>query len=1166
MEYKIDISVVVPVYNVEEYLVDCFESLLHQGNIRYEVIVIDDGSTDHSGKIAQKYAEQYPEFRYYKIENNGLGHARNYGIRYATGKYIAFVDSDDIVVENTYEKMLFLAELNASELTICNVKRFKSKKVWNSGIHNEIFKNDVLIKTHISQFPQLIYDTTAWNKLILREFYLKHQFFFPEKIVYEDIPITIPMHYLANNVSILNSVGYLWRIRDGAISSITQNNSSLKNLKDRITALEMLDNFFDKNVKEQFIHEAKQRKVLNHDLMIFIDECCKMPYEQALAYISIINTYIDKSIDKKIIDSLSLIKRQKYNCVLREDFEALVEVFKYQDKYNEVSIEEIGGGVLKARLPDYIFTIASRDVTKELADSAPRKYIDAIAINNNGILEISAHIYRRRINVSDFSEQEIEAFLFDELTNHMIPMDVYPEKKGYLTKQVGTIMDVDSGTLTNYNYDGTGFKIITDLGKIDITNDQFVAYKVLVKYKNRFSEGKVLLEGCDKNVVDANQNLTVVKGTLVARIKFSYMNELQVHLKNENVFLQEISVKNGQVSCTLSNDVRDLWMMEEGAYEKIYFKSQDKRSFCAEKGMFKKNSEYQFFIKTQDLREKQLLCKNRVIKIYGGANFVIVGKSTETSAMRLQMFEHITYIRKIEKQDKKFTFFMESTGQINMNSKKISAKLYVDDKLAQKQVILAETQCIEQCGQISCKFEVDFNDCMITKDFYQSLRELCIEYKLSEGTLYSENIYSTNFFKERILFETLEIQIYRIAKGIIRIKMIQLWKEEESSQQKRDVLIFKNYPKYREEPINSKRILFESMWGSKYNCNPQALYEYIDSNYPEFECIWSLNDARTPVKGRAKRVRRGSQEYYYYLATAKYFVNNVNFETSYVKRTGQINIQTMHGTPLKTLGLDVLRDFPTQQLRDEFISKNKRWDYLIVQGIFVKKKAKKMFECRSKILTTGYPRTDRLFAFSENDAVDMKKKLNLPINKKIILYAPTWRVRNRFDMMLDLDRMRGALSEEYILLIRLHHLTAAAYIVPEDRKFIFDLTSYQYVEDLYNISDILITDYSSVMFDFALLNKPMIFYVYDIEEYSEHLRGMYIDFKNEAPGPLAHSTDELVRMIQNIDSEVEKCKKKMENFMKKFLTYEKENSCELIVKRVFQPSLVLRLFSWILQS
>ena len=111
------------------------------------------------------------------------------------------------------------------------------------------------------------------------------------------------------------------------------------------------------------------------------------------------------------------------------------------------------------------------------------------------------------------------------------------------------------------------------------------------------------------------------------------------------------------------------------------------------------------------------------------------------------------------------------------------------------------------------------------------------------------------------------------------------------------------------------------------------LYEFIDKNYPEYKCVWSLKDARTPINGKGIRVRRGSQEYFKYLATAKYFVNNVNFEDAYVKREGQIEIQTMHGTPLKTLGLDVPGDFPNESSRKLYLEKNGRWNYLLVQGI-----------------------------------------------------------------------------------------------------------------------------------------------------------------------------------------------------------------------------------------
>lgn len=95
------------------------------------------------------------------------------------------------------------------------------------------------------------------------------------------------------------------------------------------------------------------------------------------------------------------------------------------------------------------------------------------------------------------------------------------------------------------------------------------------------------------------------------------------------------------------------------------------------------------------------------------------------------------------------------------------------------------------------------------------------------------------------------------------------------------------------------------MWGTKFSCNPRYLYEYIDKNHPDYTCIWSLKDECIPITGNGVRVRRLSWKYLYYMARAKYFVNNVNFADSYEKRKGQIEVQTMHGTPLKTIGLDV---------------------------------------------------------------------------------------------------------------------------------------------------------------------------------------------------------------------------------------------------------------------
>lgn len=153
--------------------------------------------------------------------------------------------------------MFKAAERNGSELTICNAVRFNSSKKWGSYLHRMTFKDFDESVTHINKNHNLFYDAAAWNKLILRSFYEKHNFQFPEKILYEDIPVSIPMHILCNCVTMLSDIGYLWRVRDGASKSITQNITNIENLIDRIKILRLLDEFFEKNVNNKELTRIK---------------------------------------------------------------------------------------------------------------------------------------------------------------------------------------------------------------------------------------------------------------------------------------------------------------------------------------------------------------------------------------------------------------------------------------------------------------------------------------------------------------------------------------------------------------------------------------------------------------------------------------------------------------------------------------------------------------------------------------------------------------------------------------------------------------------------------------------------------------------------------------------------------------------------------------------
>lgn len=355
----------------------------------------------------------------------------------------------------------------------------------------------------------------------------------------------------------------------------------------------------------------------------------------------------------------------------------------------------------------------------------------------------------------------------------------------------------------------------------------------------------------------------------------------------------------------------------------------------------------------------------------------------------------------------------------------------------------------------------------------------------------------------------------------------------------------------RKETLNCKCIAFESMWGRRYSCNPAALYEYIDKYHPEYECVWFLNDPDTPINGRAKKIKRGTDEHKHYLATAKYFVFNNNMPRSFRKREGQVIVQTMHGTPFKSFGLDVKEEAETEKQRIRIVERSDMWDYLIAQGEFTRNMAWRWFRYDKTVLETGYPRTDQLYTPDEAKAAELRASLRLPPDKKVILYAPTWREMDRFDMMLDLDAMCRELSGEYVLLIRLHHFVSEFYKVPEDGTFIFDAGKVEKIEDIFALTDVLITDYSSVMFDFALTGRPMVFFTYDLDEYTRRDRGSYFKIEDEAPGVLAKTTEEVIDAIKGSVAGDSSGDERVAAFIEKYLTYEDPHSCERVYDEVF---------------
>lgn len=332
-------------------------------------------------------------------------------------------------------------------------------------------------------------------------------------------------------------------------------------------------------------------------------------------------------------------------------------------------------------------------------------------------------------------------------------------------------------------------------------------------------------------------------------------------------------------------------------------------------------------------------------------------------------------------------------------------------------------------------------------------------------------------------------------------------------------------------PVKPKLILFESFFGKQYSDNPRAIYETIQSEYPDFECIWSADRQNLQVfeTNRIPHVKRFSIKWLLLMPRARFWIFNTRIPKWLPKPKHTTYVQTWHGTPLKKIGLDIddvhMTGVTTDTYKRDLIIETGFWDVLISPNRYSSDIFRHAFHFNKTLLESGYPRNDVLFRENDDATIRrLKNQLHLPPDKKVVLYAPTWRDdqvtqsgRYTLDLKLDLDAMQRALGQDYVLLLRLHYLVATHLDVSDYEGFVFDLSGHEDIRDLYLVSDVLITDYSSVFFDYANLKRPILFFMYDLEAYRDTLRGFYFDIEKEAPGPIVKTTQGLIDEMNRLD-------------------------------------------------
>ncbi len=344
--------------------------------------------------------------------------------------------------------------------------------------------------------------------------------------------------------------------------------------------------------------------------------------------------------------------------------------------------------------------------------------------------------------------------------------------------------------------------------------------------------------------------------------------------------------------------------------------------------------------------------------------------------------------------------------------------------------------------------------------------------------------------------------------------------------------------------IDDKMILFVAGGGKVFSDSPQVLYEQMlkDNRFKDYKLIWAF---RFPQKfpDSIEKVRIDTLKYYIVALKARCWITNVSVERGLsFKRKGTFYFHTTHGTLPKLTGYDIIG-------LDSFSAFNEpQYDCSCAYSKYEAHIQESMFRLRpDQILLSGLPKLDRLMHISGSEVEKIKKKLGIPLDKKVILYAPTYRNEHYGPMTIEADfrKWKRILGNDYVVLFRAHAEAIIGTYQSETLDFVIDVSEYLDNIDLMEISDALISDYSGIFFEYAVLNRPMFCYAYDYDDYVK-ARGLYFDIREELPGGFLNE-DELLQLIKKNPPEI---MEKVGQFRDKYVTVY-GNATKICVDKIY---------------
>jgi len=1167
------ISAIVPIFNVRAYLEPCLESLAHQTVEDLEVVMVDDGSTDESVEIAERFAARDGRFRLVRQPNAGLGAARNTGIDHARGELLGFLDSDDVLPRQAYEVLLRALDETGSDFATGNVRRLTSLGTSQAAFLAEAFARERL-RTHITDHPALVADRLASNKLFRRSFWDGHGLRFPEGVRNEDIPVVMPAHYLARSVDVVAETVYLWRRREGGDLSGTQRRSGEKALRDRVNAVDHVSRF----LADREMTEAKlvyDTSVVGNDLRYFLDILDSADDETRGLFLELVNDFLDRA-DPRALEQPVAIERLKWQLVRRRALPELLEVLRFQDEDLEETppLRRLGGW-----FGDYPYRRdrrlgISRSVYRLDEELDLEARIEDVRWEGE-TLRIEGYAYIAMIGAARRRTQKIE----------VLARRTGSEDKPIRLRTTRVHRpDVTAAAAQEFvSLDWSGFVARLDAKTLRHRSGwRRGNWELAVRVRARgvVREAHELrpaplhaAQVAELPARDAHVRAGLNQGRrLLLRV------QLRRALVRSYVLDERVLQLEGDAGAITGEEIALQLSRRDGTatleYPVRLERASDGASFLGRVPLDDLAAAVDVGERAAVQTEEQGDAVAWDVYLAGGERRrrLPLDEAAPESTWTFDGSElavHRTRFGSLTVLQRSFRPVVTAAEWSPTGALVLTGSFRGppgDYELVVRARRDGETHAVPlEHDSGAARFRAELTPASVEtlsgrRPLPEGAWELLARRRDGGDDPPVKSVLAHELLDELPISTAVDGRTFRFGVAGYDLPLLAVEPDLAENQRGgfRQRRLRTTYYRAQRRRALQDIVLYESFGGRECFDSPRAVHEELVRRDAPFDHLWVVRDGACTAPETAVAVRERSEEYYEAYGRARYVVSNDHWPRWLSRRDEQAWVQTWHGPPLKKLGRDLAR-LPRAVREYRRISSQPRenWQYVVSPGAFATPILERAFPVAGEVIETGLPRTDLLFR-PERDGVaaDVKRRLGVRGAKHVVLYAPTYRdhlrARDGYSLgpLLDLAALRAALPDDTALLFRKHRLMVGTLPAAASGAAL-DVTDFPDASELLLAVDVLVSDYSSAIFDFATLNRPIVFFTPDLETYRDEVRGFSIDFEADVPGPLLRTTEDVVEALRRPDRLAADYRDRYDAFVAKYCALADGQASSRVVDRVF---------------